>query len=513
MSITESIWEGDTIEMNFPGLAATYETDVLIIGGGITGVTLAALLAEMGQPSILVEAHRIGKGTTGHSTGNLYELMDTPLTEFDAKYNGAQIRRVIEARKKGLELILDLMDRYGIDAKQRSCNMYQFSMDADNVNLIQSEFSTALALNVPVREATDEEIPLPSFSGFKLERQAQINPLRYITELSQKISPELVELFEASAVIDIQRDKDMFTVHTADGTIHAKNIVHATHIPKGVLFEQTLLGPYREYGIACRLSHTLPFNGIYWGQLKNEKFSVRFYEIEDVPYVLVIGKRHKTGNCTNNELLIKGLKEFAYQYFPIQSVVYSWGGQHYRPADLLPYIGEIGSNEYMATGYATDGLVYGTLAAFILRDLILDENNEFAKLFSPSRFNPLKSAKNFVRENMDVAGKLVKRVFDLKAYHDRDFSKIQTGTGEVIDHGGHKLAVYRAPDRKLIVKSAVCPHMGCIVQFNSAEQSWDCPCHGSRFAVTGEVLEGPSLEPLASISGNKGKVEIIDAQK
>lgn len=341
----------------------------------------------------------------------------------------------------------------------------------------------------------------------------QINPLRYVTELSQKISPELVKIFEASPVIEMQREKDHFTVRTRDGIIHAKTVVHATHTPKGLMFEQALLGPYREYGIACRLSHALAFNGIYWGQLKNEKFSVRFYEIEEVPYVLVIGKKHKTGDVMDNERLIKELKEFAYQYFPVQSVVYCWGGQHYRPADLLPYIGKTGPGEYIATGYATDGLVYGTLAASILRDLILEGKSEFAALFSPSRFNPLKSAKNFVRENIDVAAKLVKRVLDIGTYHDKDFSKVQVETGEVINHGGHKLAVYRAPDKKLIVKSAVCPHMGCIVGFNSAEQSWDCPCHGSRFAVTGEVLEGPSLAPLASITGNKGKVEIIEPKQ
>lgn len=494
-------------------MAGEYTTDFLIIGGGITGVSLAALLAERGQPVMLAEAGKIGEGTTGRSTGNLYELIDSSLFELTGKYNIDKVKNIILGRRTAIALMKDMIDRYGIQAGQTTCNMYQFSMDDKNVKSIRDELDVASKIGSPFMPASPDEIPLPSFNAIKTGQQLQVNPLRYVTELCQKLDPELVDIYEDSAVTHVERLKEDFIVSTADARIRARNIIYATHTPKGVMFEQTLLGPYREYGIACRLSHRLNFNGIYWGYLKKEKLSVRFYEIKGVPYVLVIGKRHKTGEVTDNERLIKELKEFAYQYFPIQSVIYAWGGQHYRPADLLPYIGEVAPHEYIGTGYATDGLVYGTLAASIIRDLLLEEDNGFAALFSPARFNPVKSARNFVKENMDVAGKIMSRILDIGNYHDRDFSQIASETGAVVDHGGHKLAVYRAPDKKLIVKSAICPHMGCVVQFNKAEQSWDCPCHGSRFAVTGEVLEGPSLKPLASITGNKGKVKIVEDKK
>lgn len=165
MRPTGSIWEADSLEVDFPGLAAEHITDVLIIGGGITGISLAALLAEQGQPSTVVEACRVGKGTTGHSTGNLYELMDTSLTEFCDKYNEEKMRSVTQARKKGLELIADLTNRYAIEAKQRRCDMYLFSMDADGIDFNRQEFRAARKLNLPVREATGDEIPLPSFGA------------------------------------------------------------------------------------------------------------------------------------------------------------------------------------------------------------------------------------------------------------------------------------------------------------------------------------------------------------
>ena len=209
--------------------------------------------------------------------------------------------------------------------------------------------------------------------------------------------------------------------------------------------------------------------------------------------MIVVGKPHKVGQAESNVDQVHALELFAKKHFSVEEVVYRWGGQHYRPADFLPYIGELNENEYVATGFSTDGLVYGTLAAMMIADQIGECENEYLELYDPKRHQPLKSAKEFAKENLDVA----KQLLDLiPSFKDGDYQHILPGEGDVIEKDGHKLAVYKREDGEIVVLSAQCTHLHCIVNWNNAEKSWDCPCHGSRFKTDGSVLEGPALKPL-----------------
>jgi Rieske Fe-S protein len=263
---------------------------------------------------------------------------------------------------------------------------------------------------------------------------------------------------------------------------------------------QTELGPYREYAVAAPLGEKKLSGGIFWS-VGSTKGSTRLVNVQRAPYVLMIGEKHKTGQQEDTQAGYRALEESLRIRFNIQSVAFKWSAQHYRAADGLPYIGlAAGSSRlYLATGFATDGLTYGTLAGVILADQIAGIDHQFAELYSPRRFTPLKSAKNFFKENLNVASFYIKDY--AKGAAAKKLAEVAPGEGELVDVGGDKMAVFRDDNGLLYILSPVCTHLKCIVHWNPAERSWDCPCHGSRFCYDGKVIEGPALEPLQPYDG------------
>jgi Rieske Fe-S protein len=259
----------------------------------------------------------------------------------------------------------------------------------------------------------------------------------------------------------------------------------------------TELGPYREYGIAARLTDDAYPEGIFWS-LEQPSHSIRSYDQDGVRYLIVIGEEHKTGQHKDGTDYYANVERFARSRFNVSSITHRWSAQNYQPADLLPYIGPSGSADaiYIATGFGANGLVYGTLAAMIIADEIQGRLHPSRELYSARRFTPVKSAPGFVHESVNVARQY------LRDYLTRaDVSQIEdvrAGEGKLIAVEGRKLAVYRDEQDRWTVLSPVCTHLGCLVRWNGLEKSWDCPCHGSRFAATGEVLEGPAVRDLAA---------------
>jgi glycine/D-amino acid oxidase-like deaminating enzyme/nitrite reductase/ring-hydroxylating ferredoxin subunit len=497
---TESIWSAYAGTTNFPSLQGDTHVETLIIGGGITGISLAMELSKADRKSIVIEERKVGGGTTSHSTGNLYVSIDKILSVLRKKYSKEIVQKVLASRLTALNRIKEFVSTYQLDCDFQICPWHLYSMDVED-DRIEKELEIANEVGLHMDYADLSEIPYSALKGIKLLDQAQINPMKYVQELAKAIDANYCTIYEKTAATKIEKKGEVYEVTTANGIITTKNVVHATHTPKGVMFLQTLLGPYREYGIAFKAKKRLDLKGIFWGFHEEEKYSTRTYNIGDEQFVLVIGKAHKVGQADNNIQSIRKLESFAHAYFDVDHIAFRWGGQHYRPADLLPYIGHQKDNVFIATGYSTDGLVYGTLAGMIIKDQILGLQNPWTDLFNPSRTDLLKAAENFIKENLNVA----KQYIDVLpgTAEDLEFEDIAPGKGKVIERKGHKLAVYRTLDRKIIVKSAVCTHLGCIVAFNDAEQTWDCPCHGSRFEVDGSIIEGPALLPLQEIKNEE----------
>jgi glycine/D-amino acid oxidase-like deaminating enzyme/nitrite reductase/ring-hydroxylating ferredoxin subunit len=492
---TVSIWEKTAKpETTYPSLQGDKTADIVIIGGGISGLTTAMLLSDAGKRVIVLEALNIGLGTTGNSTGNLYATVDQHLSGIKKKWNSDIMKDVVKSRTEAVNLIEQTIKRFQIecDFYRTSFNFFAEKMTDEIDTFIKEEYEALEEAGLNPKLSEDLDLPFNVEKCISVEGQAQFHPYKYILQLAQNISSQC-EIHENSQVEDL--DEKTGIVKTKNGSVKAEHVVMATHTPKGVWMVQSVLGPYREFGVAAELRSGDVPKGIYWG-MDQPKHSVRSFINGDKNYVMVIGDKYKTGQGEDTTEYVERLEQFLESRFDIGPERYVWGGQQYRPADHLPYIGKHGDRMYFMTGFSTDGLVYGTLASMIVSDQILGKKNAWEELYNPNRFTPIKSFKEFFKENAD---NMVQYLKDAPWNTDVDSVKeIEPGQGKIIEMDGEKIAVYKNEAGQAHMVSAVCTHMKCIVNWNPAEKTWDCPCHGSRFDTDGKVLEGPAIVNLHS---------------
>lgn len=487
-----SIWEASVPEQAFDTLTTDMDVDVAIIGGGITGVTTAALCAEAGLRVAVLEAYRIGRGTTAKSTGNLYATVDNQLYALADKWDARTALEVAQSRRSAIDLIANLVGQHEIDCDYREADWHLFTSERDQHSHETIEREQAALRQAGFAADFIDQLPIAmnAARGVVLRAQAQINPLAYVTGLAAAVRSTQCQFFEHAAALDI----DDNTIKTAHATLRARHIVMATHTPKGFHPIQTELGPYSEYGVAGPVDAPLA-PGIFWS-LGEAKHSVRGFSHGGRDYVMVIGSKHKTGQADDTEAHYRALEDYLRSQFKVSEISHRWTAQHFRPADGLPYIGRLRGHDdiYIASGYATDGLVYGTLAATLLCDEITGKENRWAELYSARRFAPLKSAGEFIKENTNVAAQMARDL--LTNLPKTALEEIAPGEGRLVEYDGHKAAACRDAQGQLRLLSPFCTHLKCVVHWNRAEATWDCPCHGSRFAADGSVLEGPALHPL-----------------
>jgi len=490
---TTSIWEGTAKKGTiYPTFQGEKEADVVIIGGGITGITAAMLLSDAGKKVILLEALKIGLGTTGNSTGNLYVTVDEHLSGLKKRWGTDVMKAVVSSRSSALNLIEQIIQRFNIncDFYKTSFNFYAEDLDRDIESFMQEEYEALMEAGLNPKLLENPALPFAVTRSISVDGQAQFHPYKYVLELAENISG-VCEIYENSPVEDF--DAKTGVVKTKHGSVKEGSVIMATHTPKGVWMVQGVLGPYREFGVAAELKSGDFPRGIYWG-LNSPKHSVRTFKNGGKNYIMVIGDKFKTGQADDTGAYVRGLEQYLEQRFDTGTERFIWGGQHYRPADGLPYIGKHSDRLYFLTGFATDGLVYGTMASMIVCDQIVGKDNRWAKTYDLKRFTPVKSFKEFFKENVD---NIVQYIKDTPWNVDADSLKeISPGEGKVIESGGEKLAVYKGEEGQNHVVSAVCTHMKCVLNWNPTEKTWDCPCHGSRFNRDGHILEGPALIDL-----------------
>ena len=489
-----SIWRTTPLETNFSRLNESIITDVAIVGGGITGITTAYLLAKSGKKVVVLEAGNVGGGTSGYSTGNLYAMVDKRLHHIQSKWDKETAAAVARSRTAAVNLVERIVQEENISCDFKRVPWYLFSETNKEDETIENEIKAASNYGLQVEELNDLPLPIHVSKAIKVENQAQFNPSDFVTGLAKKIDSTKCRIFEDSPVYNIEKGKQI-SLSTSGGTVTAEKVILATHSPKGVYAVHTALYPYREYAMAAKLNSGDFPAGIYWDTEADFHTSIRNYKKDGNNYVLMLGGHHKVGQEDDYSRFYNKLETNLRKFFDVSSIDYKWSAQHYKPADGLPYIGESkDDNIYFATGFSTDGLTYGVVSAMIFDDVFNNRNNPWAELYKAKRFTPLKSAKEYIKENINVVAQYVKNIPGTA--NDEVYSEVKAGEGKVVDHGTEKWAVYRDENGLLYCRSALCTHLACVVDWNDAEKSWDCPCHGSRFTPTGEVIEGPALSPL-----------------
>jgi glycine/D-amino acid oxidase-like deaminating enzyme/nitrite reductase/ring-hydroxylating ferredoxin subunit len=491
---SRSLWIADTRYPRFPPLQGDVTVDVAVVGAGITGLTAATLLKAAGKTVAVLEAHRVAEGVTGHTTAHLTEAIDATFGTLLSHFGEDGARLAVEAARTSLERIAGFVRERGIDCGFRRLPGFYYTERADRAQDVREEYEAARRLGLPATFTEDVPLPFPVAAGIRLDDQARFHVRRYLLPLLQGIPGGGSHVYEGTRVTNVH-DGEPCRVETETGTVTAGDVVVATHVPLNKLFIQTKLAHYRSYVLACRVEGPVP-DGLFWDD-QDPYHYLRAQEAEGGALLIVGGEDHKTGQEDDTEARFRSLLEYARARFDVRSVAYRWSAQVAEPVDGLPFIGRnsLSAHVYVGTGYSGTGMTFGTLAAMVSSDLILGREDRWARLFDATRVKPVAAAKEFVRENVDFPAHLVGDRLE-KAEGD-SFAEVGRGEGKVVEVGGKKVAAFRDGSGVVHALDPVCTHMACLVQFNDAEKSWDCPCHGSRFDTRGDVINGPAVKPLA----------------
>ncbi|RUR37912.1 FAD-dependent oxidoreductase [Vreelandella populi] len=491
----KSIWQAGVDSLcNFPELADNIETDVVIVGAGITGLTTAQQLIESGKRVVILEAHRVGSGCTGGATGNLYSPVSSGLAQTGVKWDDDTLQAIVQARAGAIDLIEETVHRFNIDCQFKRVPLYRLLTENDqkSAEALEAEHEAMMQAGLNAKSFLDMTLPFPVTHGVSVDHQAQFNAFHYVQGLAKAISQHGVTIYEHSPVRDI--DYENCIVKTDNAQVKAADIVLATHTPKGVNMLQTGMIASREYGVSAKLNAESFPDGIFF--VLDPFHSVRSYRLNGENYIMAIGEKHQTGEEKSERERYQALRSYLSAHFDVGEFEYEWSAQQYSSGDGLPYIGRTFASDhvYVATGFAADGLTWGTVSGRMIADIIEGRENAWYRCFDSQRFTPVNSAEHWLKENISVVKHFIKDHFGTKKLKELD--EVAPGQAKVVTLHGEKLAVYRNETGHLSVLSAVCPHLKCVVHWNDAETTWDCPCHGSRFDLQGEVIEGPSLHPL-----------------
>ncbi len=488
----DAIWKlGSRGVAQFAPLDRDMSVDVVVIGAGITGLTTAMALAEAGQHVMVLEALSVGAGVTGGSTGNLYATLASGQAPLRRKWGDEVAREVVKARAEAVDRIESTVARLGIECQFKRQPAFRLLNDdrQRTQHDLNDELDALISAGLDAERVDATALPFDSW-GIRISHQAQFNPLHYVQGLANAAIREGVEVYPHTPVRAVDARQGIVT--TDRGQVSAREIVFATHTPKGINLLQAGMLVSREYAVTARLRSGDYPEGIYW--VLDPFHSLRSYQHEGEHYLIVIGEKHKTGEHHADHY--QRLRDYLSAHFDIAAFTHQWSAQQYSSPDGLPYIGRVHGHDhlYMATGFAADGLVWGTLAGQIIADQVMGSDNPWAARFGARRITPGKSALQYAKENATVTKHMVKDYLGTAKLED--FDDVVAGEGRVATVDGEKLAIHRNSAGELKVLSAVCPHMKCIVHWNGAETTWDCPCHGSRFDTDGEVLEGPAFHAL-----------------
>jgi glycine/D-amino acid oxidase-like deaminating enzyme/nitrite reductase/ring-hydroxylating ferredoxin subunit len=473
--------------------------DTLVIGGGITGLTTALLLQKQGKQTILAEAYTIGFGTTGGTSAHLNTFFDATYADVESDFSEEAAKQLANCGKESFAIIEAFAKEYNIDCDLEYKDAYLYAETDDEVKALDEITAASQRAGIEAIEAKENGVSVPFKKSILFKKQGQFHPLKYIFGLAKAFVDAGGIILENTFIRETSYENG---VHSAKGdtlTIKAKNLVYATHLPPGINVFDFKCAPYRSYVLGIKLKDEADYPDALSYDSKDPYHYFRTHSINGQKYLLLGGEDHKTGHA-DPDAAFESLEKYAHKYYDVANVTFKWSSQYYIPADGLPYIGQMPGNDnlYIATGYNGNGMMFGTIAGKIISDNILGRENIYNKLFNPSRIKPVAGFMDFVKENADVAYHFIADRFSAEDIHS--LKDLKADDGIIVKYNGEKLAVYKDAEGKVTALNPVCTHAGCIVGFNHAEKSWDCPCHGGRFDTDGKVLTGPPRKDLQKVN-------------
>ena len=499
---TASAWMG-TADMTLrPALGKDITADVCVVGAGIAGLTTAYLLAEEGRSVVVLDDGPVGGGETSRTTAHLANALDDRYFEIESLHGEKGARLAAGSHTAAIDRIEEIIAQENIECDFERLDGYLFVPPGESTSVLDKELAAAhrAGLSGVERLARAPLEPFDTGACLRFPRQAQFHPLKYLGALAQAIEKKGGRIFNNTHAEEFT-DGAPARVKSSKGHVvsTAAVVVATTTRVNDWVAIHTKQAAYRTYVIGMRIPKETVTRALYW-DTRDPYHYVRMQDARDHEMLIVGGEDHKTGQADDAGERFERLEAWTRERFPAaEQVEFRWSGQIMEPVDSLAFIGRNPGdrNIYVVTGDSGNGMTHGTIAGILLTDLILGRENEWQSLYDPSRIS-LRAAPEFARENLNVAA----QYSDYATGGDVDrVREIAAGTGALIRDGLKKVAVYRDSHGTLHKCSAICPHLGCVVDWNSAEKTWDCPCHGSRFDPYGKVLNGPANTGLGAAEG------------
>ena len=476
-------------------LAADRDVDVAVLGGGIVGVAAAHYLAEAGHSVALLEARTVGSGVTGNSTAKLSALQGTIYSKLLAKHGEDTARAYAKLNRTGLEAAFALAEQHDVDCRLERRPAFTYAEEASSRGEIADEADAARSAGLDVALTTETDLPFNVAAAVRLDDQAQFDPGAWCRGVADSLAAAGVEVFEHTRATGVRGRGSGLRVATGLGAeVRAGHVVVATHMPfldRGLFFART--GAKRSYAVAGPAGGPVP-QGMYLSAGSPTRSIRSFADLDGTEHVIVGGEGHKTG-FSDPAGHYRSLEADLADRFDAGPADYRWAAHDLVPVDQLPFIGPIAPRTeriLTATGFNKWGLAAGIAAADALADRIAGRPDAYGGHFDTSRLNLRAALPELVKERGSDAFR-----FFADRLRRNPSADPAPGEGKIVASGLEQHAVYRDEDGELHRLSARCTHVGCIVAWNPAERTWDCPCHGSRFDATGEVLQGPAVDPLA----------------
>lgn len=500
-----SFWTDSVQQQNFETLSSDIQTDILVVGGGISGITTAYCLAKAGRQVVLIEDGLPGSGETGRTTAHIVNALDDLYSELESMHGEENAKLAAESHTAAINFVEKTVNEENIDCDFARLNGYLFLHPTDKDKTLIDEHAATRKAGIQTELLTNTPgIFNRQQLSLKFPSQAQFHPLKYLNGLVEAITNNGGKIYTNTHASEFEKN----TVIANGFTIKANYIVVATNSPVNNLFtEHTKQHAYRTYVIGALLPKGSLEHSLWWDTGNQESKWVtkpynyaRLQKYNDQHDLLIVGgEDHKTGQADAEDISqderYERLRSWANTHFPsMEDVVYQWSGQVMEPVDSLAFIGKNPGedNVYIITGDSGNGMTHGTIGGMLVSDLILGKQNAWEKLYDPARIS-LKATVDFLKE----AGNMAVQYADfLKAGDIKSQKELGADEGAIMNVGIHKVAVYKNAQGVTNAYTAICPHLKCVLQWNSDEKSFDCPCHGSRFTTEGVVINGPALTNL-----------------
>lgn len=500
-SSTESYWQQSVSLPDYPTLNDNVKADVCIVGAGITGLTTAFLLAKEGYSVCLLEANKVLSGTTSLTTAKITSQHGLMYANMIEQYGVEQTKQYYEANTRGKQFIEHMVKEYSISCQLREEDAYIYTNSLEEVEKIEQEGKAYEQLGIKGEVLSSVPLPFPVKKAVRMNGQAHFHPLQYGEALLQLCKEHGVHIFEHTRAINVEYNRHPSVMTDQRYRVICKHVVQASQYPfyDGLGYYPTKMYASRAYALLAKPD--IKLEGMYMNVEKPER-SLRPIIIDEEEYIFIVGDSHKTGQSNKSmDEHFEALASFGEQHFSISSILNRWSAQDYITIDNIPYVGPVTrhqKNVYVATGFKKWGITNGTNAALMIYDFITNNTKEDVHVFSPSRkLNITPSIEKMISMNADVAKHLITNKFDRPK---NDWTTLEKEEATITRVGLSRIGVYKDSGGNYHAVDTTCTHLGCEVNWNQAEKTWDCPCHGSRFDYEGHVIQGPAVRPLQEIN-------------